>query len=201
MLSRRSARPRLEPADRLFWTWLSRFWSPWRSALVLVQPDTVVRWHRTGWRRYWAWKSRRRGPGRPRLSPELRLLIQRLARENPRWGSVRIQGELRKLGYQVSAQTVRRHRRDARRRPPSQSWRTFLKNHAPHIWAADLFTVQTLTFKTLYVFFFVSHCQRKLVHVNVTPHPTAEWVWLWGGKLHPCLDGSANPLPRSKMLH
>jgi hypothetical protein len=91
VLTRSSRRPRLTKEDRLFWTWLSRIWSPWRSALVLVQPDTVVRWHRTGWRRYWAWKSRRRGPGRPRLPKELRELIQRLAGENPRWGSVRIQ--------------------------------------------------------------------------------------------------------------
>jgi len=131
VLMRSSRRPRLTRADRLFWSWLSRAWPRWRSALVIVQPDTVVRWHRTGWRRYWAWKSR--GPGRPRVSPELRLLIQRLARENPRWGSVRIRGELAKLGFQVSAESVRCYRRSALRRPPSQSWRTFLCNHAPRI--------------------------------------------------------------------
>jgi transposase InsO family protein len=107
----------------------------------------------------------------------VRELIQRLARENPRWGSVRIVGELRKLGFQVSAESVRRHRREAGHRPPSQSWRTFLRNHAPHIWAADFFTVQTVTFKTLYVFMFISHWRRRLVHLNVTAHPTAEWVW------------------------
>jgi transposase InsO family protein len=107
----------------------------------------------------------------------LKDLIRRLARENPRWGSIRIVGELQKLGYDVSAQTVRRYRRDARHHPPSQSWRTFLRNHAPHIWAADFFTVQTVTFKTLFVFFFISHYRRKLVHLNVTVHPTAEWVW------------------------
>ena len=90
---------------------------------------------------------------------------------------MRIVGELRKLGYHVSAQTVRRYRPDARHRPPSQSWRTFLRNHSPFIWATDFFTVQTVTFKTLFVFFFISHCRRKLVHLNVTAHPTAEWVW------------------------
>jgi len=178
VLSRRSARPRLQPADRLFWSWLSRAWSGWRSALMLVQPETVIRWQRTAWRRYWAWKSRRRrGPGRARVPSEVQELIRRLARENPLWGSMRIVGELRKLGYHVSARTVRRYRREVLRRPPSQSWRTFLRNHAPHIWAADFFTLETLTLKTLYVFLFISHCRRKLVHVNVTPHPTAEWVW------------------------
>jgi putative transposase len=177
VLTRSSRRPRLTRADRRFWSWFSRAWPRWRSALVIVQPDTVVRWHRAGWRRYWAWKSRRRRPGRPRLSPEIRLLIQRLARDNPRWGSVRIQGELRKLGFEVSAESVRCYRRSALRRPPSQSWRTFLRNHAPHIWAADFFTVPTVTFHTLYVFFFITHHRRRIVHLNVTAHPTAEWVW------------------------
>jgi transposase InsO family protein len=108
---------------------------------------------------------------------EVRELIRRLARENPRWGSVRIQGELRKLGYHVSARSVRRYRRAVKRRPPSQSWRTFVQNHAPHIWAADFLTVQIITFHTLYVFFFITHRRRRLVHLNVTAHPTAEWVW------------------------
>ena len=177
VLNRSSRRPRLAPADRFFWARLSRQWTSWRSALVLVQPDTVVRWHLSAWKRYWTWKSRRRRPGRPRLAPEVRVLIHRLAQENPRWGSVRIRGELRKLGYEAGAETVRRYRRQARRRPPTQSWRTFLRNHAPHIWAADFFTVPTVRFQTLYVFFFISHGRRQLVHLNVTAHPTAEWVW------------------------
>ena len=100
-----------------------------------------------------------------------------MARDNPRWGSVRIQGELRKLGIAVSARSVRRYRKAVKRRPPSQSWRTFLRNQAPHIWAADFLTVQTLTFQTLYIFFFVTHERRQVVHFNVTAHPTAEWVW------------------------
>lgn len=148
VMARSARRPRLEPADRLLWTWLARHWASWRSAMVLVQPDTVVPWHRTAWRHYWTWRSRR-PPGRPRLSAEVRELIQRLARDNPRWGSVRIQGELRKLGILVSARSLRRYRRTVKRRPPSQSWRTFLRNHAPQIWAADFLTVQTLTFHTL----------------------------------------------------
>lgn len=178
VLSRQARRPRLQQGDRLFWSWLSRLWTGWRSALVVVQPETVIRWQRTAWRRYWVWKSKGgRRPGRPRVPREVQDLVSRMARENPRWGSMRIVGELRKLGYHPSAQTIRRYRREALRRPPSQSWRTFLGNHAPHIWAADFFTVQTLTMRTLYVFLFISHCRRKLVHVNVTAHPTAEWVW------------------------
>src|SRR5437870_3331303 len=172
VLSRSSRRPRLTTADRFFWSWLSRIWSPWRSALVLVQPDTVVRWHRLAWRRYWTWKSRRR-PGRPHLRRELQELIQWMARKNPRWGNIRIRGELRKLGFEVSAESIRCYRKRILRRPPSQTWRTFLRNHAPHIWAADFFTVPTITFHTLYVFFFVTHERRRLVHFNVTAHPTA----------------------------
>jgi len=107
---------------------------------------------------------------------EVQELIRRLATENPRWGTMRIVGELRKLGYYVSRQTVRRYRRQAIRRPPSQSWRSLLRNHAPHIWAADFFTVQTLSMKTLYVLLFISHCRRQLIHLNVTAHPTAAWV-------------------------
>ena len=176
IMTRSARRPRLGRADRLLRCWLSRRWSRWRSVLFVVQPDTVVRWHRTAWRRYWTWRSRRPS-GRPRISAEVRELIERMARDNPRWGSVRIQGELRKLGIQVSARSVRRYRRAVRRRPPSQSWRTFLRNQAPNIWAADFLTVQTLTFQTLYVFFFVTHERRRVVHFNVTAHPTAEWVW------------------------
>ena len=124
--TRQSRRPQLRHADRRFWSLLARSWSEWRSTLVLVQPDTVVRWHRTAWRRYWTWKSRGRGRGRPRIDAELRELMLRIARENPRWGAVRIVGELRALGFEVSARTVRRYRQQALRRPPSPSWHAFL---------------------------------------------------------------------------
>ncbi len=177
-LSRQSRRPRLDPSDRLFWSFLSQLWPRWQSAVVFVQPETVIRWQRTAWQRYWTWKSRRSvSRGRPRIPREVRDLILRLAHENPRWGSVRIVGELRKLGYDISSRTVRRYRRPRWHGPPSQSWRTFLRNHAPHIWAADFFTVQTLTLKTLYVFLFISHGRRQLVQLNVTSRPSAEWVW------------------------
>ncbi len=163
--------------DRRRWSTLARSWEGWRAVIVFVHRDTVVRWHRTAWRRHWARKSRRRGPGRPRLDRDTQALIQRMARENPRWGAVRIVGALRACGIAVSASTVRVYRRQALRRPPSPQWRTFLRLHAPEIWASDFFTVQTLTFRTLYVFVVISHERRRIEHWNVTAHPRAPWVW------------------------
>ena len=151
-------------------------WRDWRRHLVVVRPETIIGWHRQGWRLFWRWKSRARS-GRPRLSGEVRDLIARIARENPTWGSERIRGELLKLGIAVSKRSVQQYRRRGPARPPSQSWWAFLANHRPDLWAADLFTVQTLTFKTLYVLLFITHGRRELVHVNVTAHPTATWVW------------------------
>ncbi|MSQ29748.1 MAG: integrase [Dehalococcoidia bacterium] len=174
---RRGARPRLRDGDRRFWSLLARAWPGWRTTLMLVQPDTVIRWHRTAWRRYWTWKSRKRGPGRPRIDRALHELILQMVRENPRWGTVRIVGELRAVGYDISGRTVARYRRWERRRPTSQTWRTFLCNHAPEIWAVDLFTVQTLTLRTLYAIVFIAHGRRRIVHVNVTQHQSAQWIW------------------------
>ena len=173
MLERR--RPQIRDPDRWFLAALIRLWPDWRDAVVVVRPETVVRWHRTGWRRYWSWRSRTRRRGRPRIDAEARELIMRLARENPRWGAVRIVGELRALGFTVSSRTVHRYRREVLRRPPAQSWRTL--NHAKHIWAVDLFTVQTATLQTLHAIVFIAHDRRRIMHVNVTRHPTAEWVW------------------------
>lgn len=170
-------RPQIRDADRWFLAALIHLWPGWRNAVVVVRPETVVRWHRAGWRRYWSWKSRSRRSGRPRISVEARELITRLARENPSWGAVRIQGELRTLGFDISAETVRRYRLRARRRPPTRRWREFLHNHRHEIWAADFFTVPTLTLSTLYVFFVISHDRRRIEHFNVTRHPTADWVW------------------------
>ena len=139
----------------------------WRAHLTFVTLDTVVRWHRQGWRLFWRWKSRSRG-GRPHLSSELRDLIATMSRENRFWGTERIRGELLKLGLVVSNRSIRRHRWRGPRRSPSQTWRTFLRNHAHHLWAANLLTVPTVTFKTLYVLAFIAHGRRELVHVNVT---------------------------------
>jgi transposase InsO family protein len=169
-------RPRLRTRDRLFWLVARALRRDWCRHLVLVTPDTVVRWHRQGWRLLWRWRSRG-GPGRPRLSAEVRSLIARIAQENPSWGAERIRGELLKLGIAVSKRSVQQYRRRGPARPPHQSWRTFLHNHRASIWAADLLTVQTVTFRTLYVLLFVSHGRRELVHVNVTASPTAAWIW------------------------
>ena len=170
-------RPRVTAVDRLRWAPVLRRWSGWRRSLIILHPDTVVRWHRRGWSRYWAWKSHSRRSGRRRIPAEARDLILRLARENPRWGAVRIRAALRTLGYDLSAETVRRYRLHARRRPPSQRWQTFLRNHRDVIWAADFCTVPRLMFGTLYVFFVISHARRRIEHVNVTAHPTAAWTW------------------------
>ena len=174
---RQTHRPPLRPSDRLFWSLLVNRWTGWRGALVFVQPETIVRWHRAGWRRYWTWRSRGQRPRRPRISVELQALIRQLAQENPRWGAPRLVGELRALGFDVSVRTARRYQHVARRRPPSQRWRTFLRNHAPQIWATDLFTVQTVTFRRLYVQVVISHDRRRNEHWNVTRHPRAAWVW------------------------
>jgi transposase InsO family protein len=169
-------RPRLRLLDRLFWVLARRVRRAWRQHLLLVRPETVIRWHRRGWRLFWRWKSARH-PGRPRLATEVRELIAAMARDNPRWGSERIRGELLKLGIAVSTRSVQRYRRRGPAHPPSQSWRTFLANHRPQLWAADLCTVPTLTFKTLYVLVLLAHGRRELVHLAVTAHPTAAWVW------------------------
>ncbi|HET8644354.1 MAG TPA: integrase core domain-containing protein, partial [Vicinamibacteria bacterium] len=169
-------RPRLRRGDKLFWMLARRLWRPWRQHLVIVRPETVLRWHRQGWRLFWRWRSRPR-LGRPRLSAEDRGLVAAIARDNPRWGSERIRGELLKLGIRVSKRSVQRSRRRGPAHPPGQTWRTFLANHARAIWAADLCTVQTLMFKTLYVLVVIAHGRRELVHVAVTAHPAAAWVW------------------------
>jgi transposase InsO family protein len=165
----------LRTSDRLFWV-LARFArSDWCQHLVLVKPETVVRWHRLGWRLFWRWRSRGR-TGRPRVGAEVRQLIARMARDNPAWGAERIRGELLQLGIAVSRGSVQRYRGRGPARPPNQAWRTFLRNHRPTIWAVDLLSVQTLTFRTLDVLVFVSHARRELVHLNVTANPTAAWI-------------------------
>jgi len=174
--TRTRPRARLRTWDKLLWVLARRFCAGWREHLTLVAPDTVVRWHRQGWRLLWRWKSRSRG-GRPHLSLEVQELIATISRENKLWGTERIRGELLKLGIIVSNRSIRRYRWHGPARSPSQTWRTFLRNHAHHLWAADLFTVPTLTFKTLYVLVVIAHGRRELVHFNVTANPTAAWVW------------------------
>jgi len=166
-------RPRLTDTDRFFWVLLSRIWSDWHAALHIVKPETVVRWHRQGFRYYWRWKSRHRG--RPKADPDIRELIQRMCRANPLWGAPRVHGELLKLGIEVSETTVSKYM-IKHRGPPSQNWRTFLQNHAKELIALDFFTVPTATFRVLFVLVILSHDRRRILHFNVTEHPTAAWT-------------------------
>ena len=176
VLKRQRPRPPLNSSDRFFWTTLRRFWSRWTEVLLIVQPETVVGWHRAGFRLYWRWRSRPRG-GRPRITQELRDLIQRLARENAAWGAPKIHAELQKLGFTLAERTVARYlRRIIRRGDPGRKWLAFLENHREGIAAFDFFTVPTVTFRVLYCFFVIEHQRRKILHCNVTPHPTAEWI-------------------------
>ena len=174
VLQRQPGSLRLKDRDRLFWICLRRLWPDWRSALSLVQPATVVRWHRRGFRAFWRWKSRING-GRPRIDREVRELIHDMWNSNPTWGKPRIQAELRKIGIEVSDSTVWRYR-PPRGSPPSQSWRSFLQNHLPDIVAIDFFVVPTATFRVLYVFLVMSHDRRRILHLNATTSPSARWT-------------------------
>ena len=160
-------RPKLTPWDRLLWVWVSRIWSDWRSALAIVQPETVVAWHRAGFRLFWTWKVRRGQRGRPLIPREVRDLIRKMCRENPGWGAPRIHGELLKLGLDIGESSVSKYMvRSAR--PPSQTWRTFLDNHLQQLASIDFFTVPTIRFQVLYVFLVLAHDRRRIVHCNVT---------------------------------
>jgi putative transposase len=178
-------RPRLGCADRLLWVLLSRLWPNWRGAIQIVTPDTVVRWHRRGFGLYWVWKSRPRRAGRPPVGADIRALIRQMHAANPLWGAPRIHGELQKLGLTLSETTVAKYV-GRRRPPPSPTWRTFLANHAAQLASVDFFTVPTATFRVLFVFLVLSHDRRRIVHFNVTAHPTAAWTaqqlreaWPW----------------------
>jgi transposase InsO family protein len=168
-------RPRLRAFDRVFWVWLSRLWSDWCSALVIVQPATVVGWHRQGFRLYWRWKSRGRKQGRPRVDRQVQALIRRISRENSLWGAPRIQSELRLLGYDLAESTVALYI-DRRRKPPSPTWRSFLANHLPNLAAVDFFVVPTATFQRLYCFVVLRLNRRRVLHFNVTANPSALWT-------------------------
>jgi putative transposase len=172
---RTGRRVRFRASDRILWVWLARIWPGWRHALVLVRPETVIRWHRRGFRLYWRWKSRSRPLGRPTIEAEFSDLILEMHRANPTWGAPRIHGELRKLGFTVAQSTVSRYL-PRHRKPPSQSWRTCLQNHLREAIAIDFAVVPTVTFRLLYVFVVLSLERRRLLHVHVTPHPTAAWT-------------------------
>ena len=160
VLQRSVVRPRLSRWDRVVWVWLSRVWASWRSSLIIVQPATVLAWHRRGFRLYWRWKSKSKRVGRPRVDAEIRELIRRMARENPTWGRRRIRAELALLGYEVAELTVAKYMRRTALRP-SPTWRAFLDAHLRDLVAIDFFVVSTLTFRLLFVFVVLRHDRRE----------------------------------------
>ena len=168
-------RPKLQNRDRRFWAWLSRLWPDWKSTLIIVKPETVVKWHRQKFKLYWRRKSQAGTVGRPKISQEIRDLIRQMSRENPTWGAPRIQSELKLLGFEVADSTVAKYMAK-QRKSPSQTWRTFLKNHAKQIAAMDFFTVTTVRFHILYCCIVLRHHRREIIHFNVTRHPTACWT-------------------------
>ena len=175
VFKRASKRPSLRYRDRLFWMALAHASQDWRTALIVVQPDTVVRWHRQWLRRRWTQRSSYARRGRPSTDTAIRALVEEMAVANPLWGAPRIHGELGKLGIDVSERTVSRLLR-RRQRPPSQTWRTFLTNHLTSLVSMDFFTVSTLTGRVLFVLVLLSHHRRRIVHLRITEHPTAAWT-------------------------
>src|SRR5258708_2357166 len=177
LVLQRSSRPhklRLGCADRVLWVWLSRLWNDWRSALLIVKPETVIAWHRKGFQLYWNWKSRHL-EGRPSVSNEVRNLIRKMSLANPRWGAPRIHGELLKLGIRVSQATVAKYM-VRHKKPPSQTWRTFLKNHAKDLVSIDFFVLPTITFQLLFAFVLLGDDGRRLAHFAGTSTATSEWT-------------------------
>ena len=178
VLKRRRPRPPLHAVDKLFWVVVRRFWPEWKRSLTVVTPETVVRWHRAGFRMYWRLISRvRRSMGRKPTPKEVRELIFRMVRENPTWGAPRVHGELLMLGFDLSERTISRWMRRAPRDPePAKRWLTFLRNHREAIAAMDFFTVPSITFHMLYCFFIIGHDRRRILHFNVTKGPSAMWI-------------------------
>ena len=173
VLGRSVRRPRITSLDRLFWVGLRKLWAGWSRCLLIVKPETVVAWHRKGFKLFWRLKSRK--PGRPRVSRDVRNLIRRICRDNPTWGAPRILAELEKLGIRVCEATVAKYMLRGGK-PPSDSWRSFLRNQAKAIRACDFFVVPTVTFRLLFVFVVMSHDRRKILHFNVTSGPSAAWT-------------------------
>src|ERR1700687_1785783 len=175
VLHRSVKKPKLTPLDRLVWAWLCGVWADWRSAFIVVKPETVIAWHRKGFRLFWTWKVRHGPPGRPSVPKDVRDLIRLMSRANPTWGAPRIHGELLKLGMNIGETSVSKYM-VRHRKPPSQAWRAFLENHVKNLVSVDFFTVPTVRFQVLYVFLVLAHNRRRILHFGVTAHPTAEWT-------------------------
>jgi hypothetical protein len=173
--TRSRPRFRFKLRDRLVFVCLSRIWSRWKDAVRIVQPDTVIAWHRRGWRLCWTWRSKRRRPGRPPVPEDVRRLIRTMSTQNVTWGAPRVHGEIRKLGIDVSQATVAKHMVRGEK-PPSQDGRTFLDNHVATLASIDFFTVPTMRFGVRYVFLVLAHDRRTIRHFNVTSNPTADWT-------------------------
>jgi transposase InsO family protein len=173
-LRRAPSRLRLRGSDRALLVWMTRLWPSLLGAAQVAQPETILRWHRAGFKTFWRWKSRNRA-GRPKIDRELRDLIRQMSKENPKWGASRVHGELLMLGFEVAQSTVSKYMVRGGT-PPSQSWKTFLRNHAQAIAAIDLCVVPTLTFERLFAVLVLGHDRRQLLWFEVTRHPTAEWL-------------------------
>ena len=189
ILKRNRARPALQRRDRLFWACLSHFWQKWRESLIVVKPETVIRWHRKGFALYWTHLSKCHGPGRPGTGKDIRDLVRKMANANPTWGSPRVHGELQKLGIKISERTVARLM-PKRRNPPSRTWRTFLDNHVNDLVSIDFFVIPTATFRVLFVLVILAHDRRRVMHYNVTEHPTAYWT---GEQIIQAFPGGSEP--------
>src|SRR5215469_2820356 len=176
VLKRKNPRPKLTRCDRCFWIAVSRFWSEWKNSLLLVKPETVVEWHRRAFRTYWRLKCKVRQAGRKPISAELQQTIFRMARENPTWGAPCIHGELLMLGFDLSERSISRWMGRCPKPDPTRRWLAFRRNHREVIAAMDFFTVPTITFQVLYGFFVIAHDRRRILHFNVTAHPSSLWI-------------------------
>jgi len=172
---RKNKQPEIRPTDRIFWSWLSRLWPQWKAAIYLVKPETIIAWRRKKFKEHWAKLCRNGKPGRPPKDPEIVRLIRDMSKANPFWGSPRIVGELGKIGIDVAKSTVEKYMVN-HRKPPSPTWRAFLDNHVKDIASIDFFIVPTVRNTVLFVFLVLVHDRRRMVHFNVTRHPTAQWT-------------------------
>ncbi len=169
-------RPKLTPADRIFWSWLSKIWGRWQETLMIVQPQTVIVWRRKKFKEHWRQLSQKGvRPGRPKIAKEIRDLIRDISSANPFWGAPRIVGEMRKIGINIAKSTVEKYM-IRRRNPSTPTWKVFLKNHIEDLVSIDFFVVPTVKFRVLFVLVILAHGRRNILHFNVTSHPTAEWT-------------------------
>ncbi|MFA8451823.1 MAG: integrase core domain-containing protein [Bacteroidales bacterium] len=174
---RSSNKPSIKKSDRIFFSLIKNLLSNWKNNLIIVKPETVIKWHRKGFKLYWTIKSRKKN-GRPKIDEEIRILIRQMALENPLWGAPRIHGEILKLGYRISQSTILRYIPKSNNRTTGQRWKTFLKNHSREIISIDFFTIATINFKIVYVLIFLDHHRRKIIYFNVTSNPTSLWTSL-----------------------